>query len=333
MKAFLVIFALLASSTAFACEGKDCEVIADMVEKSKSDLETVVGKDEVESYFPISAELKKSRLYIIWGYNRGFHSDTDTTFHTPDGTFTIHDARGEDRPSSGLGTYLDPSKFTQPQYNLRIGYTITSKWAVEIGTDHMKWIFVPDTGYKITGDYSRGVWVRNKNPDGSWSGDHPITFEEAKQTGNTDFVHFEHSDGYNYINGGVVYTQNIFTTRNNRFSLDIAVSAGGGMLLPKTRVMIRDQADGNWRDVDNKFHVAGWGLHADTRLKFTYRTKGGMEYFVLGSAREVYGKVNNALFLGSSDGSISQDPIYSFQVIVGGGVSVPVFERKKKKRR
>jgi len=264
-------------------------------------------------------------LYIIWGYHRGKHTKSDATFKTPDGTFTIHDAVGVDRQSSGFLTYIDPTKISQPQYNLRIGYAFNEKWAVEVGNDHMKWVFVPSSsGHKITGDY-RDVWI-----DGS-----KVDFDVAKAQGNTNWLAFEHTDGYNYVNAGAVYTMNLLKSKNERFRLDAAAGAGMGVLLPKTRVQIGDTDDGHWRDVDNKFKIAGWGAHVDSRLKFVYKTKGGHEYFLMGSVRGSVGKINNAYFLGSDDGSLSQTPIYSAQFIAAAGYAIPIEKitgKKKKKK-
>jgi hypothetical protein len=291
------------------------KVKSPLIDLSKKS-ELVVQKLEQES-----GKQNGGMIYVMWGYNRGYHSAADTTFHTPNGTFTIHDAVGYDRPTKFGIAYLDPTQMSKPQYNIRIGYQFNEKWAVEIGQDHMKWVFDPSRQYEITGDYDKPLWGH-------------VPFEQVKESGNAGFVLFEHTDGYNYVHAGPVFTKNLFTTKNDRFRVDASAGAGLGLLVPKTRVRIWDEADGGLRDVDNKFKVAGWGAHVDGRLKMSYRLKNGKEFFVLGSARFSHGKINNALFLGSGDGKITQEPIYTTQVIVAAGTSIPVFDligKKKKK--
>jgi hypothetical protein len=270
-------------------------------------------------------------VYITWGYNRSWFSDADTTFHTPDGTFTVKQARAKDRPSTQLKTYLDVKNFSIPQYNVRIGYKFNKKWSVEIGTDHMKWVFANKGNYEITGNYNRPVWIH----DGNWGNDHQATFEEAKAAGNATFLQLEHSDGYNYPHATAFFTQTLLESKNKRFRLDGSFGLGAGVLFPKTRVQIRDQENnGEYRDVDNKFHVAGWGTHAEANANFIYKAKkSGREYFLQASNRGHVGKINNSLFLGSDSGRISQAPIYTYEVYVSAGVAQPVFAGKKKKKK
>ena len=61
------------------------------------------------------------QIYFAWGWNRGYHSNTDVKFTTPDGTFTIHDAVGKDRPSPfDPKIYFNPTTMSIPQYNMEL---------------------------------------------------------------------------------------------------------------------------------------------------------------------------------------------------------------------
>ena len=91
--------------------------LEDMREQSKADLIDIVG-EKADEMVPLSASVRKGKVYVTWGYHRGQHTRSDVTFKTPDGTFTIHNVLGVDRPSNSLRSYIDPTKFTQPQYNL-----------------------------------------------------------------------------------------------------------------------------------------------------------------------------------------------------------------------
>jgi hypothetical protein len=174
-------------------------------DKVKSPLIDLSKKSElvVQKLEQDSGKQNGGMIYVMWGYNRGYHSAADTTFHTPNGTFTIHDAVGYDRPTKFGIAYLDPTQMSKPQYNIRIGYQFNEKWAVEIGQDHMKWVFDPSRQYKITGDYDKPLWGH-------------VPFEQVKESGNAGFVLFEHTDGYNYVHAGPVFTKNLFIHEHER---------------------------------------------------------------------------------------------------------------------
>lgn len=294
----------------------------EMRERSKADLQEIVGPD-ADEMVPISAQVHKGKVYVIWGYHRGKHSRSDVTFKTPDGTFTLHDVKGVDRPSNGLQSYIDPTKITQPQYNLRLGYMITDKVAIEVGTDHMKWVMDLSENYEISGNYDRPFW------HGSTS----YTIDELRASGYNPPIHLEHTDGYNYVNAGVVYYQNLFTSVNKRWSVDAGIGAGAGMLVTKTNIYIADGYDGSVRHNDNNFQVAGYGFHADGRFRVSYNTSAGKQFYLMATARGVYGKVDNAPFLDNYGGSIEHSGITSVQTGIMGGVTFPVFDGKKKKKK
>jgi hypothetical protein len=319
MKSILV-FLLMCPLLSFAQESST-PFLEDMLDRSKEDLQNIIGP-ESQDMVPISAEVKQGKMYVMWGYHRGFHSRSDVTFKTPDGTFTLHNVRGVDRPSTALSSYIDPTKITVPQYNIRFGYMITDKVAIEVGTDHMKWVMDMSENYEISGSYDRRFW------HGSTS----YSLEELQQAGFNPPIHLEHTDGYNYPNIGVVYYQNLFTTMNKRWSAELGAGAGAGVLVTKTNIYIADGLDGSVRHNDNNFKLAGLGAHVDARLKISYHTQSGKQFFLMASARGVVGKVSNAPFLDNYGGSIEHSPIYSLQTGIMGGVSIPVFEGKKKKK-
>lgn len=96
---------------------------------------------------------------------------------------------------------------------------------------------------------------------------------------------------------------------------------------------MHDNQDGTVRDVDNKFHVAGWGAHVEANAKVVYKPPSGREVFLQASHRGHVGKINNALFLGNDDGSsIEQAPIYTYEVYVSIGFAQPLGSGKKKKK-
>jgi hypothetical protein len=264
----------------------------------------------------IGPDESKGVLFIQWGYNRGFHSDSDITIKTPQGEIIIRDARGKDRPSPFSLEYLKLSKFSIPQYNLKLGYWFSKKsnWGIGLGTDHMKWVFDPTAEYEIEGDYTGDLWIGNEKK----------SFSEIEQGTNAGFLLLEHTDGYNYPYIEVLHKRELLSTK--RFQIDAVAGLGAGILFPKTRTRIRNQEDsGNYSDVDNEFHVAGWGAHVDISAALKYKQKNGISYFLKPTVRGVAGKINNALYLGNADGtSISQSMIYTLEPSLNIGVEVPL---------
>lgn len=268
--------------------------------------------------------LKPGQIYFVWGYNRAFHTEADMTLHTQDGTFTVHDAQGVDRPTPLNWDYINPTKISIPQYVVRFGYMFDEKWGIELGQDHMKWVFVNDATYEVTGDFDATVFVNEEGQQ------YPVAqnFDDIQESGNMTWLGAEHSDGYNYVNIGAVYNLKVFETQNEIFRVDLRPNAGFGLMVPKTRVhMHRDQM-WSWKGIDNKFHVAGFGAHAEAKLRMTFLKK----FFVEAAARGTYIKINDALVNPDGD-RMSHQPIGSLELYGAAGFSIPLNRSSKKKRK
>jgi hypothetical protein len=265
---------------------------------------------------------KKHFIYVTWGYNRGFHSKSDATFKTASGTFTIHDAVGHDRPSTDPLTYINPTTWSVPQYNLKVGYEVNENWDIVAGMDHMKWVFQNDRKYEITGDYNKTLFVPhpNGNPDDLQA----LTFAQAKAAGDARWLSFDHTNGYNYAHLGAVYKKELWRSKNERFSLGVGGGAGAGLMIPQTSVRFHQDRPWNWEAVDNNFHIAGYGGHADAHLRL-----GVGNFFLQPAVRGTMIKVDNALVNSRGD-RLEHTPIGSIQFILEGGYKIPLNQRKKK---
>jgi len=341
-------------------DGFDAKLVAQKIKQSKKDLEAKLGKEEVAKMSPVSftyelvKEEKKEApkqtkcdvstditlddnlenqmvklnqtikdsydtgskgvLFIQWGYNRGIHSKSDITVKTDKGSYTIKDAVGADRPSEFNLRYLKPSNFTKPQYNIKLGYWFSkdSKFGIGGGTDHMKWVFDNTREYEIEGDYTGDLWVKGQKK----------SFEEVVAGKDASFLLLEHTDGYNYPYLEGLYREQLINTK--RFGLNAVAGVGAGILFPKTRTRVADQENtASYRDLDNKFKVAGFGVHADLSLVLKYKQKNGISYFAKPTVRGVAGKINNALYF-ADEGSISQSTIYTFEPSVNFGMEIPL---------
>lgn len=252
------------------------------------------------------------QVYFSWGYNRGYHTKTDVKFTTPDGTFTVHDTVGKDRQSPfDPKIYFNPTKLSIPQYNVELGVMFNEKWGLELKQDHMKLVFDNTRPYEITGDYNHQVVVPNENPVADWDAVRPVDFEVAKANKDASWLKFEHSDGYNYISVGAVYNQNLYQSKNEKFGIDARFGAGAGLMIPKTFVAMHQDQSWNWEGLDNKFHIAGGGVHGEAKLKFTFWNS----IYLQAATRGTYIKVKDALVDGTESRMEHVQPIGSVQLM------------------
>jgi hypothetical protein len=278
---------------------------------------------DVGKILDVSKPKKKKYIYFSWGYHRGWHSKSDATFKTAGGTFTVHGAIGHDRPSMDPKDYYIPSRISIPQYNLRIGYEVNDNWDIVAGLDHMKWVFQRDYKYEFSGDYNHTLYVAH--PSGDPHLLQGLTFDEVKATGDARWLSFEHTNGYNYAHLGAVYKTNLFTSRNQDFKISTGLGAGLGLMIPQTSVHFHQDGWWNWEGVDNNFHIAGYGGHAEAKIQFAYKN-----FFLEPMVRGTVIKVENALVNGSG-ASLEHTPIGSIQVMFQGGYKIPLKERQKKR--
>lgn len=199
----------------------------------------------------------KGKLYVFWGWNRGWYSNSDIHFKGDNYDFTLKDVEAKDRQSPfSFGLYFKPSTITIPQTNFRVGYFINDKYDISFAVDHMKYVMVQNQQTEITGDINDGTAF-----DGTY------TNEEIMLTQN--FLIFEHTDGLNYLNVEITRNDNVLkflnvTMNPDKFQLDLLFGAGIGGLLPKSNVTLWN----NQRHDD--FHLAGYGIGVKTGLNATF---------------------------------------------------------------
>lgn len=199
----------------------------------------------------------KGKVYVFWGWNRGWYSNSDIHFTGDNYDFTLNDVEAKDRQSSfSPGLYFTPSTITIPQTNLRIGYFINDKYDISIAVDHMKYIMVQNQQTEITGDINDGTAF-----DGSYT-DEDITLTK-------DFLIFEHSDGLNYMNAEITRNDDLLkligiNVNPEKVQINTLIGVGLGGLLPKSNVTL-------WNNERNDdFHWAGYGFSAKTGLNVTF---------------------------------------------------------------
>lgn len=192
---------------------------------------------------PALAQKKKDKLlegmYVQWGYNTEWYTKSNIHFKMSNGNnFILHHAKAHDKPDIDAVT-KKPLEVSIPQYNYRVGFYLDKKHttAIEINFDHPKYVVTDGQNVHVTGK------IDGKPVDGD------------SILNRATFLHFEHTDGANWLHINYVKQHVLFTTKKKARPLVSYIwKAGAGINIPRT--------DFTWRGerLNNRFHVAGYNL-------------------------------------------------------------------------
>ena len=163
----------------------------------------------------------KRAMFVYWGYNRSFYTDSKISFFGPGYGFSLAGVQATDRPSPDFITYVDPSTLTVPQFNARIGFNFKKKWALSFGYDHMKYVIVHGPTYLLSGRINPLI-----DPISNWSGDYnaePVTTDES-------ILHYENTNGMNYIRAEISHIDKLVRA-SNAFAIYSVSGLGAGLVL------------------------------------------------------------------------------------------------------
>ncbi len=199
----------------------------------------------------IKESSRKGSLYIYWGWNRGWYTNSDITFSGDNYNFTLEDVVAKDRQSEfAWDPYFKISRLTIPQYNLRLGYFFNDNYTISFGVDHMKYVMQGGQTVKITGH----IDSTGTSYDGVYDNDEIVVA--------SDFLLYEHTDGLNYLNIEVRRFDEIFSFK--KVSINLTEGIGAGMLMPKTNATLLNN------ERYDEFHVAGFGIGAVVGVNITF---------------------------------------------------------------
>lgn len=198
---------------------------------------------------------QQNTVYFYWGYNRSIYTRSNIQFTSPDYNFTVLDVKASDRPVNKLATYFNPTKFTVPQFNVRVGWYYKHRWDFSLGYDHMKYVMDGDQTLYIEG-YINGTTsselsgIYNVN-----TGQIPIRQQD---------LHYENTNGLNYISFQLNNTAPLYKTNNRKFAVQRRFGGGFGPVVTQTGF--------TWDGVDHqsRFHLAGWGMSLNGGVRFDF---------------------------------------------------------------
>ena len=265
----------------------------------------------------------KGKFFISWGGNRESYTKSDVTFTGKDYRFTVADMRAHDKPKGWHVDYINPTKMTIPQTNLRLGYFFSDHYSVAIGVDHMKYVMTQNQTANVTGyinlpaDQSGSIYngLYNNTPvDMSQGGAVEGGYNNnTVQPNGPAFLMYEHTDGLNYINTEISRHDDIsklFKIRNtDKLQINLTEGLGAGFLYPKTNSTLL----GMPRHDD--FHVSGYGASLKAGLNITF-----FKYFyVQGELKGGYINMNDIRTTMSTDDRASQDFFFFQRILAVGG--------------
>lgn len=237
---------------------------------------------------------QKGSFYLTWGYHRDQY--TKSTIHLKDHKsdnyeFTLYDAKAKDRLDVH---HLIGTPLTVPQYVLRGGYFFNDKkdLGIEISWDHLKYIVKDNQMMHLKGTI------------------HNVYYDQDTLV-TPDFVHFEHTNGNNYLMASLVKRLALFKTAKDDHKLSAVFTGGGGILIPKTDSYVL----GNHNDGPFRYSGIVFGASAGVRyniIKYLY---------VEGSVKGAFADYTNAkVYLQGR----AKHHFFSVQEILAAGINIPL---------
>ncbi|WP_031453457.1 MULTISPECIES: hypothetical protein [Flavobacterium] len=246
----------------------------------------------------------KGKFFFSWGGNRESYSKSDVTFRGKDYEFTVHDMSAHDKPKGWHVDYVNPSRMTIPQTNLRLGYFFSDHYSVTIGVDHMKYVMNQNQIANVTG------YINNTGSqyDNTTYNNTPVDFTDET------FLTYEHTDGLNYVNTEVSRFDDIsklfHLPNTDKVQINLTEGLGGGILYPKTNTMLLG------KERHDDFHVSGYGVSAKAGINITFFK----HFYVQGELKGGYINMQDIKTTASNDDSAFQDFFFFQRIIAFGGI-------------
>ena len=249
---------------------------------------------------------KKGKFFVSWGGNRDDYSKSDIRFKGENYDFTINDATAHDKPKGWHADYINPTRITIPQTNIKIGYFISDHYSISIGADHMKYVMQRNESRRLEGYIDLPYDEVGSVYNGTYNNE-PFLVSE-------DFLLFEHTNGLNYVYTEFARVDDIspiFKINNTDiFQVNITEGIGAGFLYPKTNTTLLG------KDRYDEFHLAGYGISVNAGLNITFLKY----FFIQGDLRSGYINMPDIRTTSNVNESASQHFFFLQKVISAGGI-------------
>lgn len=196
----------------------------------------------------------KGGFYIYWGYNRSTYTKSDLHLIGRGYDFTMKGLTASDNPEKLSSTYLNIQKITIPQFNVRMGYFFKDNWALTVGYDHMKYVMNHPQDVIIDGYVEPGL-------SDLWSGQYDNELSPTQY----DDIHYENSDGLNYIRFELARYFNLLSLgKNDWFRIRAQAAVSTGMILSFNDFNFANQF------TRKTISVSGYGVSLHPGLRFEF---------------------------------------------------------------
>ncbi len=244
-------------------------------------------------------------LFVTWGYNRTYYNNSDVHFKGEGFDFTLFDAKAQDMPEKfDPKVYFNPTRFTVPQFNFRMGYYFKTNWAISLGWDHMKYRLITTQLLRISGDISEEKYF---DPQYVGNFDNDYILYSGR------FMDYHHSDGFNFIRAALEKRTLLYRSPRQIFVIAFNSAASIGVMVPWTDFTFFGEHN------RNRLHVSGYGLSFSTgfRIEF-YRY-----IFLQLSTQTGWSNLTDVMLEGDKD-SRARQKINFFERSVAIGAYIPL---------
>lgn len=260
----------------------------------------VQAQDDIKIQDKYTAH-NKGKFFVSWGGNRETYSKSDVTFKGADYNFTLNNITAHDKPKGWHVDYINPTKMTIPQTNLRLGYFINDHYSIALGVDHMKYVMTQGQTANISGTIAAGTPF-----DGVYNNS-PIELTE-------DFLMYEHTDGLNYVHTEISRHDDISKvfkiTNTDKIQVNLTEGIGAGVLYPKTNTTLLG------KERHDDFHVSGYGASVKAGVNVTFFK----HFYIQGEIKGGYINMPDIRTTQSTADRASQDFFFLQRIIAFGGI-------------
>ena len=252
----------------------------------------------IASTHTVFGQNKIGNFYLTWGYHRDQY--TRSSIHLKDEKsgditlphydFVLEKARAQDRLD---GHDFFHTALTVPQYVINVGYMFANKpWGMEVSWDHLKYIVNDNQMMHVKGEFNGA-------------------YHDVDTLVTPDFVHFEHTNGNNYLMISAVRKFSLLGDGKFKNHLSFLVKAGAGGLVPKTDSYIFKHHN------DGPFRLSGFVVGASTALRYEL-----FRYFYLeASMKGAFADYTAAKLY---EAGRAQHHFFSVQYIASAGINIPL---------
>lgn len=145
-------------------------------------------------------------LFVSWGYNRSFFTESDLQFKGNKYDFTLFGVDAQDQKASKLADYLAANKLFRTQFSFRTGYHYMNKYAIVVAYDRINYVMNDANAVVLNGTIDTSLHA-------IWGG----TFKNENVITNRSDFHYANM-GMHLIQAALQRTDKLYQSKNKQFS-------------------------------------------------------------------------------------------------------------------